>query len=68
MQGLTSTDTDEQDALIQMLLSTTGDTHFMHESFHPDHPEQFTRSWFAWANSLFGEFILRRLRLIGNLI
>jgi meiotically up-regulated gene 157 (Mug157) protein len=61
MQGLTSTDTGEQDALIQMLLSTTAGTNFMHESFHPDHPEQFTRSWFAWANSLFGEFILRRL-------
>ncbi len=63
MQGLTSTDTVEQDALIQMLLSTTGGTNFIHESFHPDQPEQFTRSWFAWANSLFGEFILRRLQL-----
>jgi len=66
MQGLTSTDTTEQDALIQMLLSTTADTNFMHESFHPDDPVQFTRSWFAWANSLFGEFILRHLHLNGH--
>jgi len=65
MQGLTSADEAEQDALIQMLLSTTGDTNFMHESFHPDDPAQFTRSWFAWANSLFGEFILRRLHMVG---
>lgn len=66
MQGLTSTDTAEQDALIQMLLSTTAETNFMHESFHPDDPAKFTRSWFAWANSLFGEFILRRLQLNGH--
>jgi uncharacterized protein len=59
MQGLTSTDADEQNALIQMLIATTADTNFMHESFQPDQPEDFTRSWFAWANSLFGEFVLR---------
>lgn len=64
MQGLTTSDTAEQDRLIQMLLSTTGGTNFMHESFQPDDPAQFTRSWFAWANSLFGEFILKRLKLI----
>lgn len=61
MQGLTSSDLTEQDALIQTLLSTTAGTNFMHESFHPDDPHKYTRSWFAWANSLFGEFILRRL-------
>jgi meiotically up-regulated gene 157 (Mug157) protein len=63
MQGLTTRDTAEQDRLIQMLLSSTGGTNFMHESFQPDDPAQFTRSWFAWANSLFGEFILKRLKL-----
>jgi meiotically up-regulated gene 157 (Mug157) protein len=57
MQGLTSRDHKEQDAIIQMLLHTNAETGFMHESFHPDHPEQYTRSWFAWANSLFGEFV-----------
>jgi meiotically up-regulated gene 157 (Mug157) protein len=59
MQGLTSTDADEQHRLIRMLISTTANTNYMHESFQPDHPEDFTRSWFAWANSLFGEFIVR---------
>ena len=29
----------------------------MHEGFDPGDPEKFTRSWFAWANSLFGELI-----------
>ena len=59
MQGLTSTNADEQNRLIQMLISTTANTNFMHESFQPDDPDSFTRTWFAWANSLFGEFILR---------
>ncbi len=59
MQGLTSTDADEQVDLIQMLVTTTAGTNYMHESFHPDHPEQYTRSWFAWANSFFAELVLR---------
>ncbi|MBC8098524.1 MAG: glycoside hydrolase family 125 protein [Armatimonadetes bacterium] len=59
MQALTSTDRIEQTALLEMLLATTAGTHYMHESFHPDDPAQYTRTWFAWANSLFGEFIIR---------
>ncbi|MBB6672410.1 glycoside hydrolase family 125 protein [Cohnella nanjingensis] len=59
MQGLTSTDPGEQEELIRTLAATTAGTGFMHESFHPDDPGTFTRAWFAWANSLFGEFLAR---------
>jgi uncharacterized protein len=59
VQALTSTDRAEQDSLMQMLISTTADTGYMHESFHPDNPAEFTRSWFAWANSLFGELVMK---------
>ena len=40
------------------LRATHGGTGFMHESFHKDDPTNFTRSWFAWANGLFGDLIL----------
>jgi hypothetical protein len=30
----------------------------MHETFDKDDPAKFTRSWFAWANGLFGELIV----------
>ncbi len=57
MQGLTSTAFSEKDEILGMLMETTADTGFMHESFHPDLPSDFTREWFAWANSLFGQFV-----------
>ncbi len=61
MQGLTSIDPSEKRAMLDMLCTTTAGTGYMHESFHPDDPAQFSREWFGWANSLFGEFILRVL-------
>ena len=32
---------------------------FMHESYDQDNPKKFTREWFAWANTLFGELIVK---------
>src|SRR3546814_2223435 len=40
------------------LKPTHGGTGFLHESFHKDDPGKFTRSWFAWANALFGQLIV----------
>jgi hypothetical protein len=31
----------------------------MHESFKKDDAASFTRPWFAWANTLFGELIVK---------
>ena len=59
MQIMTTDDEEEQAALIKMILTTHAGTGFIHESFHPDDPEKFTREWFAWANSLFGEMLYR---------
>lgn len=57
LQGLTATERSEQTEIIKMLMQTTAGTNFMHESFDPNDPTNFTRPWFAWANSLFGQFI-----------
>ncbi|WP_372754905.1 glycoside hydrolase family 125 protein [Labilibaculum sp.] len=59
MRALTSDSNDEIENCLKMLLRTHGDTGFMHETFHKDNPKNFTRSWFAWANTLFGELILK---------
>lgn len=57
MRGLTSDDNTEIRNCINVLKATHGGTGFMHESFHKDDPKKFSRKWFAWANTLFGEFL-----------
>ena len=42
-----------------MLRGSHAGTGFMHEAFHKDDAANFTRKWFAWANSLFGELIVK---------
>ena len=59
MKAFTSTDEAEIKACIEMLMKTDADTGFMHESFHKDDPTNFTRPWFAWQNTLFGELIIK---------
>lgn len=57
MRGLTSSNDQEIKNCIAALKKTHGGTGLMHESFHKDDPTNFTRKWFAWANTIFGEFI-----------
>lgn len=57
MRALTSNDNAEIKSCIELLRTTHGDTGFMHESFHKDDPKKFSRKWFAWANTLFGELL-----------
>lgn len=59
MRAMTSTDDKEIAWCVKTLRDTDAGTGFMHESFHKDDPENFSRSWFAWANTLFGELILK---------
>jgi meiotically up-regulated gene 157 (Mug157) protein len=62
MSIITHAMNSDDDAVIRQCLAwlktTHGGTGFMHESFNKDDPAKFTRSWFAWANGLFGELIL----------
>jgi meiotically up-regulated gene 157 (Mug157) protein len=59
MRTLTSTDDCEIRQCLGWLKTTHAGTGFMHESFDKDNPTKFTRAWFAWANSLFGELIIK---------
>ena len=57
-RALTSSDQAEIATCLTTLKKTHAGTGFMHESFQKDDAAKFTRSWFAWANTLFGELIL----------
>ncbi|MGE4542455.1 MAG: glycoside hydrolase family 125 protein [Bacteroidales bacterium] len=59
MKAFTSEDDEEIKESIEMLMNTDAGTGFMHESFNKDDPTNFTRKWFAWQNTLFGELIIK---------
>lgn len=76
MRAFTATDDAEGDAevawCVSTLLKTDAGTGFMHEAFDVNDPYHFTRSWFAWANTLFGELIVKlvdegKVNLLNNL-
>ena len=59
MRAFTATDDNEIRDCIAQLLTTDAGTGFMHESFSRHDAAKFTRAWFAWQNTLFGELILK---------
>ena len=59
MKAFTSQDDAEIKKCIEMLMTTDAGTGFMHESFNKDDAANFTREWFAWQNTLFGELIIK---------
>lgn len=58
VQGLTG-DAGEAAAMLEALLATDAGTGFLHESFDANDPRNFTRPWFAWANSICAELMVR---------
>ena len=59
MRAMTSSDDKEIVYCLKTLRDTDAETGFMHESFHKEDPTKFTRKWFAWVNTLFGELIVK---------
>ncbi|MEI8278370.1 MAG: glycoside hydrolase family 125 protein [Bacteroidota bacterium] len=57
MRALTSNNDEEISKCLYMLQHTHAGTGFMHESYQKDDATKFSRPWFAWANTLFGELI-----------
>ena len=58
VEGLTSTHIDEKQAILELLLATTGGTGYMHEGIDCNDPAAFTREWFSWSNAMFCELAL----------
>lgn len=58
IQGMTAKTGKEKQDILDLFKQTDGYTNLMHEGFHVDDPEIFTREWFSWANSMFSEFVL----------
>ncbi|KKI89036.1 glycosyl hydrolase [Bacillus sp. SA1-12] len=63
LQGMTAISEDEKTEILDLFKRTDANTDFMHEGFHVDEPEKFTRPWFSWANSMFSEFLLSQCNL-----
>ena len=59
MRAFTSKDDKEIRQCIEILMNTDAGTGFIHESFYKDDANKFTREWFAWQNTLFGELIVK---------
>lgn len=59
MEGLTARSKEEKYEVIKRMVATDGGKGLMHEGFHVDHPEDYTREWFSWANAMFCELVLQ---------
>ncbi len=59
LYALTSDSASEISHTIQMLKASAEASGFMHESYNRNDSANFTRAWFAWANTLSGELIAR---------
>jgi len=62
MKAFTSTNDAEIKTCIEMLMNTDAGLGFMHESFNKNDPKKFSRAWFAWQNTLFGELIVKLVK------
>jgi meiotically up-regulated gene 157 (Mug157) protein len=72
MKAFTAQDDAEITACLTQILRTDAGTGFMHESFQKDDANKFSRPWFAWANTLFGELVVKlvndgKIDLLNNL-
>lgn len=59
LRAMTTDNDEEIRQCLRWLKATHAGTGFIHESFNKDNPKDFTRKWFAWANTLFGELLLK---------
>ncbi|MFD2305420.1 glycoside hydrolase family 125 protein [Enterococcus termitis] len=63
IQGLTTNNQAEKEALLDRLVQTENGTNHMHEGVNVNDPSQYTREWFSWANMMFCELLLDSLKI-----
>ena len=61
MQGMTTSQKDEQIRVLKILLASDPGDHQLHESYAANDPKHFTRKDFGWAKAQFAEFVLRSI-------
>lgn len=62
VQGLTDSDPDRRRELLELIASTSAGTSQIHESFHVEAEQVFTRPWFSWADSMFCDLAMELAR------
>lgn len=68
VKSMTSNDEAEIQKYLDLLITNTAGTGLMHESFNVNDSKDYTRSWFAWANGLFGELVLQLIHTHPTLV
>lgn len=61
IQALTSDEPKEIETMLTYLNNMDAGTHYMHEGVDVNNPANYSRSWFAWANTLYGELIMKKI-------
>ena len=61
IRALTSEDEAEIRENVEMVVNSTGGTGYIHEGVDKDDDSVYSRSWFAWANSLFAYMVLEKI-------
>jgi meiotically up-regulated gene 157 (Mug157) protein len=58
-RAMTASNPEEIRQCLRWIVAADAGTGFIHESFDMDEPSSYSRSWFSWANSLFGQLIVK---------
>ena len=66
--GATSEDEKEIFECFKMLIDSTAGTGLMHEGVDCNDVNIYSRSWFAWANSMFAYFVLKKIDTIKKFL
>ena len=67
MQALTSDSDAETKLLLRQIYQTAKTRGCMHESFNCDDSDEYTREWFAWANTLFAVLIMEKTDIAADI-